>query len=97
MRGRPDAGSQENGWAAERARGQDDLACGDNVAIDELHSDGMLAFDNYAVHFSVTADREVGTIADCIREIGYPRVDSYTIDDIEWIGTNAMLSRAIEV
>jgi hypothetical protein len=55
MLGRPDTGSQENGGAAERARGQDDLACRENVAIDELHSDGALAFDNDAVHFSVAS------------------------------------------
>src|SRR5882672_4234762 len=94
---RSDAGPHEDGRAAERAGGQDDLACRDNLAIDELHADSTLAVDNYSVHFSVTADGEVGESADCIREISHPRVDSHTIDDIERIGTHTILGRAIEI
>src|SRR6266851_3619928 len=94
---RADARSHEDGGAAERASGEDDLACPNNLAIDKLHTDSPLALDNYAVHFSVTADGEVGASADRIREVSHPCVDSHTIDDMERIGTHAMLARAVEI
>src|SRR6266436_2266643 len=97
MLGRSNAGPQEDGGAAKHARGQDDFACRENLAIDELHANGALPFDNDAVHFSVTADRKVGASADRGREISHPGVDSHTIDDVERIGTYAMLSRAVEI
>ena len=50
-----------------------------------------------AVHFGVAADREVGASADRGREIGHPRVDAHAIDDVERIGADAMLGRAVEV
>jgi hypothetical protein len=94
---RVDAGSQEDGGAPERTRGQNDIARPENLAIDELHTDGALAFDNDAVHFSVTADREIGASADPSREIRHPRVDAHTIDDVERIGADAMLGRPVEI
>src|SRR5207244_8318251 len=96
MLGRSNAGPQEDGRAAKHARGQDDFACRENLAIDELHANGAFPLDNDAVHFSVTADRKVGASADRGREISDPGVDSHTIDDAERIGTYAMLSRAVE-
>jgi hypothetical protein len=97
MTGRPDAGSQEDGGATERARGQDDLARSEKLAIDELHVDGALVFDNDAVHFSVAADDEVTASADRGREIGNPRIDAHTVGDVERIGADAMLGRALEI
>src|SRR5712691_2926565 len=94
---RADAGSHEDGGAAECARGQDDLARRENLAIDEFHAYGALAFENDTVHFSVTADREIGASADRSREISHPRVDAHTLDDVKRIGADAMLGRAIEI
>jgi hypothetical protein len=69
----------------------------ENLAIDELHADGAPSFDNGAVHFSVTANCKVRASADLGCEISNPRVDAYTIDDIERIRAHAMLCRAVEI
>src|SRR5258708_36117249 len=68
-----------------------------NLTADELDSDGDLALDNVEVHFSVTADSEIGASADRSREIRHPRVDAHPIDDVERIGADAMLGRPVEI
>src|SRR5260221_212014 len=97
MLGRSNAGPQEDGGAAKHARGQDNFACRENLAIDELHANGALPFDNDAVYFSVTTDRKVGASADRCSEISHPGVDTHTIDDVERIRADAMLGCAVEI
>src|SRR5260221_2243410 len=94
---RSNAGPKENGGAAKHAGGQDNFACQENLAIDELHANGALPFDNDAVYFSVTADRKVGASADRGSEISHSGVDTHTIDDVERIRADAMLCRAVEI
>jgi hypothetical protein len=55
-------GSHEDGWAAERACRQNDLLRRENFAIDDLHADRTLVFNNDRVDLSVTADPKSGRV-----------------------------------
>src|ERR1700686_3503429 len=94
---RPDTGSHQDGRAAKRAGGQNYLACRKNLCVDKLYADSALAFDDDVVHFGVTADCEVGASADRGGQISDPRIDPHTIDDVERIRANTVLSSTVEI
>src|ERR1700680_2146761 len=94
---RPETGSHKDGWAAKRTRGQNNPAGRQNFSIDKLHADSAFAVNDDAVHFGVTADCEVGASADRGGQISDPRIDPHTIDDVERIRANTVLSSTVEI
>src|SRR5258707_8752142 len=97
MLGRSNAGPQEDGGAAKHARGQDNFACRENLAIDELHANGALPFDNDAVYFSVTTDRKVGASAVRYCEIRHRGFDTHPSGGVAHIRPHAALFRPSKI
>src|ERR1700681_3411738 len=97
MFGRPNAGSHENGRAAERSGGKNNFPRRQYLSIKQLHADSTLAFKNHAVHFSAALDREVGACTHRGCEIRHSRIDAHAVDHVKRIRSRTVLTRTVEI